>query len=292
MKNKLIISSLFAFYLVAACHGTTTQDEQKQYDREIIEAYKLIDSGQTDRAIEKLNQMLTKNPNDTQLRVTLASAYARHAGISMTDFFPLAKTLSQTTGTNRKRKRTRALFERLAIRIPPEYNDAFKIIDALNRFVFELSDFMERFEKIPAIQPHQIPAILHAIYTLDGIVGITPGDSLFKALLKAVRFKHNFLNAKIIAPSYSCQESIQVLSNHIIAMSADIIDIFVDLEIAFPERAQNLNKSRMDIAESTRTLTSRLNLGNDEASLDSKMRILILNVINDELLDGSIKCTL
>jgi hypothetical protein len=102
----LAVVSLITF----GCQPLAGRASSGPMDRQgaVLESYRLIDLGRQDEAVAMLESRLNENPNDLELRMAAASAFASKAGVKAADFVPVIVKAVDFSKSHRLRKESLA----------------------------------------------------------------------------------------------------------------------------------------------------------------------------------------
>lgn len=314
-KNQIIflnihqigLMSIFVLLLILGC-GKTQSD--KINGNLQMRAYRLIDDNQIDDAISLLSHEIDKrdeaapggfddSPETSKLRVTMASAYAKKAGVQI---FEIAKSLKilleissykiykphqSLTGAKPSKEKPATspdhgdsnesghVFQS-PVHSGPIENKILKGIQFKNasRDYFDfLESFLEYFKflqmtlVLPKVTQENYIYLYQSIKILNSAPNLSPGDFVYSAFLKAIQFR-------TIIESEEFKKNLPYLvkeENQCIAMfgkfgenSSRAIKMLLsglnDLEKAMPEKKEELRKSSEELTQ----VMSRLDVMNSE----------------------------
>lgn len=178
------------------------RENKAQDETPLLHAYRLIDENRTDEAISLLSDELTKisqtGSNDdrtqaeiTELRVTLASAYAKKAGISI-------KEIAKSMDLGQKIAKTDfEVNDNIIIIGSPKGDQSLKEIIHLFAYYLKL---VKNLSVIPQVEESNVVYLTRALKVLDGTQNLKSADLLYTIILELVYFK-TILSSKELSDS-------------------------------------------------------------------------------------------
>jgi hypothetical protein len=241
MKERGVrsIHWLFALCLIVGCEAKKTPEESVQ-----TQAYRMIDHGQVDQAIELLSgEIRARDENhqpdgdhseDTEsLRVTLASAYFKMAGLEMKD------VLRSVTEGSRINQLKPSLFSKNPDIDPKQ--GAF--LDSIARNIFDFYKSVQWFSVLPVVGDDKIDILKYAVKILNTVRSKKPEDLIYKAIIKVIILNSSLTSRKFLAvlpplvkEGAKCVAQCRDLKNYLLEFSDDVLSVMGDLVEALPER--------------------------------------------------------
>lgn len=225
-----------------------------QSESDKIKAYRLIDSGHPMDAILFLEQKLTKDKSNRELKFILASAYADQAGIKIHNLIPLINQVSQITKSSRDEKPAKT-----------EISDQDKINLKARVFSNHLRKYSVAFQvfaAIPTITDSNIVYLKHAVRLLEELLNTeaTQNIALYKAILDTVLFKYNLMDYMhdddFTLVQKNCQIDTEKTFTFIELISENLASIFEDLSFARPKQKLEYTKSMLEVKEDANFIKS------------------------------------
>jgi hypothetical protein len=280
-NNQHIACALVLLLVAVLSAGGCAPKHANRSDSPLVTSYKLIDDKREDEAIFLLNQEIAKNPGDTpyaiSLKVAMASAYAHKAGFKVQKFAALLnvskkgvefsiKPAVHTSGTSSKEEAVDDM------------------IHAVGTLLASFNVIMDYYTAIPTVKPEDERYLDYAIRILDDIGDkLTPGQSLYRAVLKVVYLK-NYLAAHVFADETqinlnlsSCNIDFKKLDKSLSKTAKVSIAILDDITKAQPSKAESFAKLRKQLAASSSDLTLVVTSASllDETSKDFTKRAIV-----------------
>jgi hypothetical protein len=252
-KKNLQLTIAFLFFTLA-CFGCGHKNETQQ-ENNILKAYRLIDEQRTDEAIELLENSLAEDPQNTDYKSVLASAYAHKAGIKIQKLVPAinqAEKLKKIDDKSASTAEPHSAIEKVNA-------DALNIAALLGKF----AGFFEVYASIPLVSKEQGPYLSHAIYLLNDIGNtIKPEDVLYRAVLEIVLLKHilaeNLVGEFVASPTkdkQTCLIDIGSVNDTVVTIGKLMIDIYNDIGFANPQQAEAMKKLANETSDSVSNIT-------------------------------------
>lgn len=250
IKNTVI---LVIFLSLLSC--SDKPKNKIEQNNPILQSYRLIDSGRTDEAILLLESSIKKDPQNRKLKFTLISAYAHKAGFkaqNLTDLLTSAqqfKELNKKINTQQNITYSSSLNERL---------DA-NLLKLTKMFIY-ISRALEIFRKIPNVDYQHLAYLQHAISLFDGLYPLNPTESMYRAILNTLFFKHIVFNQVLNQSHHSIRENntnkckihIPTLNQSLIQAGDTLIEVLLDFSVAQPNEVKSVQSS---IDKISRTVT-------------------------------------
>lgn len=229
----VIIAMAMGYGLSLSAHAQTPAVERALF---------LIDQQLFDEAIFTLARDLQIFPNNPRARILLASAYAARNGIVLVRFTAIAKNLSV-----------------LANAAPPAGEGGPTPLELI----------MAAFQQIPVLTtPQALDDINQAVAVLDG-PGIQRGALLFRAILKIVIFKFNYLNGNLIRPETGCKIDPREYQQWMMGLEAQLQSAVSDVQqgMADPKIKAQIEGFKVDINKTMTGMASSVDDYSDDPDL-------------------------
>lgn len=247
MKNSLntALGALVFVLLFSGCQRDRLESSGSPLD----ESYKLIDKGNYNQAISKLQELSVRDFRP-QVKIALASAYAARGGVRVTQYWgfvvgfkaPLvpASSLQRITVQNKAG-------------INPQ---ELKALEGLVNALAVWERYQERVDSIPVVSGQALGDLKIAVETLTLVQ--TPGGRLYRGILNLILFK-SYVNAsapfwkdfdkvleEILAghPEALCRFDFDILLKWLTPISYHLVETLTDLSVAFPEDRQEFSEAR------------------------------------------------
>jgi hypothetical protein len=159
-----------------------------------MQAYRLIDTARTDEAIALLEKNLETQPEDDELRLTLASAYARKAGFRIQTLIPVFLAVKSSADAFQAEEKNR--------KAVPSGEEESSIRSASTVFL-QAKGLAEGFAYLPSIEENVIVYLDHAIHILEEVKKPSQSLALYRGVLRTLKLKFVMARyfARLKAPS-------------------------------------------------------------------------------------------
>lgn len=175
--------------LVFLASGCANKREAEKSRSDIDRATYLIDQGQFSEAIYTLTEKLKEEPQHSQARLLLASAYAGRAGLRFLDFKLFAAQVQSWNGHDD----------------PKLFSSKNKVLQSVAQTIWQIQRFSQAFDTVPAPTSRTgIDDIRKGLAALDEAGRLYAGPSLYRALLRVVVFKYDMTNRYDLLPEGGC----------------------------------------------------------------------------------------
>lgn len=248
---------LVCLLLVAALGFSVSGCNKRQEKKEntVLHAYRLIDAQRNEEAIELLEKQSAAEPDNVELRVVLASAYAHMGGVKV-------QRLVAAINSGDK-------LGQLSEPLPP-VDGKLSMSEQSDRVALNIATLLVRasgiaqvYATVPPVSQQQAVYIQHAMDILEALGDkLKPEDAIYKAVLEVVLLKHflaeNFfgeLSVPKIVNMKNCTLNVDKLSDAVVTVGKVLIDIFNDIGYANPQQAQQMKKQADDTANIVSNLT-------------------------------------
>lgn len=247
MKNSMLLLLFIA--LVAGCSKPASVKEAP-----LTRAYRLIDAQDDGSAIEYLEQLLAGDPDNADIKVALASAYAHKAGFKVQRFANLivdSKKISDISNSFNSGGDTNKEL-------------TFKVDDFANNFanlLLEYNKMLIVYSEVPSIKNEDEQFLDQAVLVMDSISQPRQEDAFYRAVLRAIQFKH-FLAQDLIGSigdthrtGDGCSLDLSVVNTSIVKISHILMGVYDDMALATPSKAKDLTDQKSRLANETFSLT-------------------------------------
>lgn len=250
--------------LVLLIYGCS-QSKPKSEESTLLRSYRLIDSDKEDEAIGLLSHELQvrdsqapegtdQSAEATQLRVTLASAYAKKAGLTIREIaraYDLARSLASFKISK----------ENL---VNPTENDQ-KVTDLSNLVLQEIR-LIQTITVIPKVEQDQQLYLYQSIRILNSISNLSPADLIYSVIVKVVYVRtlleSNQIKAilpKIVKENNQCVAKLSEFRNYLQKATKILLSAYDNLATALPEKKEeilNSSRSLVELSSNLGTLNS------------------------------------
>ena len=275
------MKALVAFLMIAILGFTTAcAPKRKSEEKPLLKAYRLIDDQRTEEAIAYLEELLEKEPDNTDYKVALASAYAHKAGVRMQTLAPVVSAAKDANDLGEKLMAGLNALEGSDTKTIGTYIG--DLIEANQRLLAVVG----LIKAIPNVDGTGIQYIHQGLTILDGISEIRPADAVYRAVLRIVQLKHDLVSNGFTettaanALDATCVFDPTELRKVISRQSQLLSKIVGDIAIAQPSEAKRLSEVQTKLVEKATELTSRLassNLTNDDDPTTIEIKRALLN---------------
>ena len=257
---KHLVMLFLSVLMLTSCSGDKREQESGK-----MHAYRLIDAGRVDEAIVLLEQSHSDNPDNVEVTVTLASAYARKAGVRI-------QTLAPSVFAIQKLNQLKAV-DTNDTKEPTEIGRVF--------FTFsQFSDIWSIYAAIPKVTPSELDYLTHAIELMDeNADSLAASDHVYRAILKTVFLKSLLERDVLTDPDAALPNldvckldftRLQVTLEKISAVLSDVID---DVAIASPsEKVAMMDLKDRVTKNISATRASLTSLSSGDVSIQNTIR--------------------
>jgi len=253
---------------------------QKKSGREegsVERAYKLIDADREEEAIVLLEEEYNKDPKNKPIKVALASAYAKRAGITLEAFYDLLnyKVFSKPLGEsglsselNSSGLKTNSAYSRQGKTV----NEATQSIAKIMGLAL---DAAKTFYYLPNIDPERRLDLYQAIYHMNTLEDKTKGEHLYLAILKILELKfvlyNDILPSMFVQSNNKCRLDVESTKKGVHQLADILFSIIDNINGSHPIATQEIYKNKSAIKEELKTLDANLS----EALLFDDFMILL-----------------
>jgi hypothetical protein len=257
MRMVLRLFLLLAlFSLLTGC-----DNKEKKHNRNdvLLESYRLIDEDREDEAIGLLDSRIEEFSDDSpenlelkNLKVTLASAYAKKAGISIREIgasFSKIKNIADLKTEN--------------FQTSNATNGVDKNLSQFSNIILDTFKFVNTFSALPKVSQEKMPYLTHAVKILNSTNGLDYTDRIYSALLKIILVKSMFESPELhsILPyatkeNETCVVKTFEFSEYLLRTSRILLSAVKDLEQSYPDKKGQFSAQGKKITEWTESLVS------------------------------------
>lgn len=239
---KLLIG-LVTTTLFLAC-ANNKPETNKDTDSELQRIQLEIHNANYSDAEKDIKIIISKEPENIQAHLMLASLYVHKSGLRIDDYFKLEEAFSEESDTKINHE----------ITLP----GALSIFEQVIQLSKQSKEIQRRLSKITLINKDQSEQILKAIDVLNSIQSpkATPGTYLYRAVIKTHYFKYLWSQNYFIPEKINeiCTKTVSQLSRGIDEINTQLSDILIDFSKGLPKSKQSilttkdsLNKNSFDI---------------------------------------------
>lgn len=228
------------------------QDPSKE---KLLKASRLIDAGKPDEAISYLEKLIEQEPQNTDAKVALSSAYAAKAGIKVTSF----------AGMIINARSVENVMAELSKNAEPSTTPTGQVDEFLKKvssLMSKASGVARIYVDIPEIRDDVYPYLLYAIEILEEQKDLKAEDKIFKVIMEIIVLKHMISTDLVVGIfqkdwySQKCVLNFNKFNRSLIKTGKLVVAILEDLEVAHPSKAKELNELSGKIVSSISDLTS------------------------------------
>lgn len=279
---------LLAFMLMLM--GCQSKNSQQQDESVVLHSYRLIDENRTDEAIVLLTDEINKLSKNTseannsaemiELKITLASAYAKKAGLTVREMAKAIKQSQQIANINTMTTTSTSA----------EYAKNEKILHDFSELLLTYFKSFQIISVIPKIEPAKIVYLSQAVKIISSISDLSPADLIYSAVLKVVLVRTLLESNEIkqIIPvitkeNNECVAKVGEFRDYLVRASKILISGLEDLTKALPDKKDEYMRSAHDIVE----FSTHLSEINSAGLVINKLQPNALNQIHSLLGIGS-----
>ncbi len=242
MRALVIWSALLILVFSLGCQKRRQSNEE----RTLVNAYKLIDAQRTDEAITllelELERMDPRAPQFITYKMALGSAYAHKAGVKVQRFSKMLKIGKIDIKFNNTIKVDDKKVSK------PEAVDNF--LKSFAKLIVDISKLTGVYTAIPTVHPDDEKYLVYSLSIMDSLPPerITPGDSLYRAVIRVIYLKH-YLATRIFDDGVpveleveSCQVNFDRINESLQRLTKTSELILTDLMQAQPKKAKSFKK--------------------------------------------------
>lgn len=278
--RRILILSFFVPLLMVACGKSNKVSNETP----LLRSYRLIDENRTDDAINYLTSQIDErdavapsgqddSPDTTRLRVALASAYGKKAGVdvhAMAKAFQAGKSIASVKAVK---------FDKID---EAKASNQDHQLEALAVWIVESLKGVEVVEVIPKIEADKIMYLQQAIRILNSTPKLLPGDLVYSALLKVIYVRAEFevSELKTVLPTVhqengQCIAKVSDFRDYLVRASKLLLSAYDDLGNAMPTKKAQFQKDSQVIVDLTTSIASVTAATDilDTVSLDTMNRI-------------------
>ena len=262
IRSKFLL--IFPCLLLVFSLGCSKHDEEAKESTE-LRAFRLIDSGRTEEAIQLLLPEVNQDPENVDLRMALASAYAHRAEIKVQKLVPL---ISSAKSFATEVEALKAIQERPDA--PPDQSNIFgEVSDAVElwgKYMSTLGSALGFFSSLPSAAGVSALDIREAIYHASYVKPMLPENAVYVAILQIIYLKHTIID-RLIRPSSNhnatavknCKLNFDAIGDGAEAVGNQILDLTLTLKDAFPDEGDRYGSLHEQFASVFSDLTYSLN---------------------------------
>jgi len=227
--------------LLLGCSHPSEKTQRSEKENKILDAKRLIDQNDDERAIRILEEMKTADPGDHDVLVTLASAYAHRGQFKIQKMIGI---VSEIVRNSQKLERD-----------GEKGNDKENESIPMARLARQLNAFLNVYEKIPLVEVSQNEDLETALLLLHQIPPhlMESADYLFRGAIRLFTFKFQMGSPIQESGEWSqdsCRTGQEKLKQRLMLAGQSLVLVLDDFISAAPKEAETLNESRSRIKES------------------------------------------
>jgi hypothetical protein len=252
MRRAVLVNAL-ALCLLIGCDRSYKRDGDLK-KQPVTKALKLLDQGRVDEAAFIFEELHDRHPENNELSVGLASAYAAMAGLKIAAYYDLFsealfnRPLVDLQGKTGSQK-YRSLLGRKDLSTPDRFQSPQKAAAELtfNRLresllmCLQLGELLDKFPKIP---DEKVMFVNEAITILENLYQPQKAHHGFRAVLRATLFKADLVRRfSKDEPSKGCDINAIELVGNFSEVDRQLTVLLRDLGQAYPKEKSQLNKA-------------------------------------------------
>ncbi len=252
--RKFLLVKILTLCLLIGC-DRSYQREGDPKKQPVTKALKLLDQGRVDEAAYIFEELHEKQPENDELSVGLASAYAAMAGLKIAAYYDLFsealfnRPLADIQGKNGSQK-YRSLLGRKDFSPPdrfqsPQKASAEMTVARLRESLVMCLQLGELLDKFPKIPEEKEIFVKESIGILEHLYHPQKAHHGFRALLRATLFKADLVRRfSKDESSTECGINAIELVENFSEIDRQLTVLLVDLGQAYPKEKSQLNKAR------------------------------------------------
>lgn len=251
MTTKYLLALSLSVFVLTSCAKQNTSHEDIT-----LKSYRLIDEQRTDEAITLIENELKNNPDNYQIKVVLASAYAHKAGFKIQKIIPAFSVVEKLTKSNKYFQQSKEDFLDSSDDSVEKEED-LKRSKKLSTSILKFAHVVEIFDSLPHFSDEQVVFLDYAISILDSLDSeLKSEDVVYRALLNTLKVKHklnkNFYlkNNVTIADNPICKLDFEDLNANFQDIGLDLLSIMTDLERSNPDKEKELSDLKISFSNS------------------------------------------
>ncbi len=231
-----------AFILILLLMGCSRQAQETEFS----DLYYLIDLNRYEEAMRKNDSLISKYPENEDLRVIKASIYASQAKLSIWDFKEFSLTYSETEDIPKTGESSSSL--KLLLERVEKLGINRKDLGAFKKFIKDL-EFIEReknrFSSLPKFSYDQQIYLNQATSYLRGVSLKKKENRLYRVILEMLNLRYELSNKPYFNSSYimeiRCVEKINIVAVNFVRVFDQLLRIIGDLRQITPGKEKDLS---------------------------------------------------
>lgn len=260
-KANLILVLISASLLF----GCGKSDHNQSEENVQLRAYRLIDANKVDDAISLLSAEIDSRDQNAQngideskettdLRVTLASAYAKKSGIRI---FEIAKAFEMG------KKISSFKLQEFSSKADSSNNPSDKALRDISKLLMAHLKMIQTLSIIPQISQEKADFLLQAVRVLNSSNNLEPADLIYSAILKVILVRTmlesdslKFVMPKVVKENNQCVANLTEFRDHLTRASKILLSGYEDIGKAMPEKKKEVENASKAIVELTTNVAS------------------------------------
>lgn len=267
-SRTLMVLLVICLGFIVSC-GQSDRPQTTSYDQ----ANEQIEQGNYGTAATLMEDELRKNPGDRRARTILASSYAARAGLSIRSYVDLIEEITDSNDQSNQRMST--AFSHLYSRAKSnQEKDLIQVLSDFNKALWQVTDVMIKFEKIPRIQTEeQYKDVQKALEILNAKSVRDGGPAIYRGLLRIVLFRYHLDHYYKFPEVKNCHVDMTELYKKVSQFRKEVSYVLEDFTLGTVEyqRNQKIAAFAADTDKAFARVTTKLskysNAGNSDISL-------------------------
>ena len=293
----LRFQSLVMFVALSGCVWNSDIGKgSEEKNQTMTTALRLIDQNRSEEAATLLETLYDKYPEDDEVAVALASAYARVAGLQMSSYYDLFRELifarplmdlQNSRGIAKYRslfgKKTSIEADRFETSPRPWQENVMK---SLKDGVLVAVRVSEVLEHLPDYSSEKEFFLREALHLLENLYQPKRAHHAYRALLRATIIKKEFQTRFHLEPTeVACSGDLTLIWGDLELLDINLSSLLADLALAFPRERPNLQQAQETLHAAVLKLRQQAGEQGAISSLPGLLRTL--STSDDLLCEGS-----
>lgn len=199
-----------------------------------------IDHEQYSEAMQELDEILQKEPENDRARTILASVYVRRAGIAIQDYFFLM-SLAQLDEKAKSNAIDVLALKRIAGSQAENIQSLTNFLQKLNEAASIGDQLTKKFEAIPVLSNKSAQDIRTALLILEGLQKPTAGMVFYRGVMKLYYFKFLWSKGALLPLGQGklCSTSLGEITNKLRELNDYSVRMILDVSKGFPNETKS-----------------------------------------------------
>lgn len=210
-----------------------------------------IDGEQYEESIQELNEILKSEPSNERARVILASVYIRRAGITVKNYFDLARIATIEASASEPLIDVASL-KKLAGENVSQIKNLTSFLQKINESTAMADQIIKKFEAIPSVSEPSAIDLQRALIILEQMRAPTEGMLLYRGVIKLYYFKYLWVNQLLlpIGENRLCASRLTDIAQKIKVMNDYSFKMIIDISHGFPNETKDIKTKAQEISAS------------------------------------------